>query len=282
MKLIAIDLDGTLLSSRMTISKQNIEAIKLLQRKGHIVMICSGRAPEDIKEIVEKYDLDCPIAGSNGSVVYVNQKCIHSTSMNLVSLEKTYNLLEELNFPFKIYTNDGIYIPKTWQKRVLKLISIDENVLDQFSDEQIKLMTEQPKESVIEKEIDSRTDLSRLTVQKFFILTFHEQTKKHLIQQLDSVEKIAITTSGPFNVEVMDINGNKYRGLKAVAEYYNIPLENTVAIGDNFNDLPMLEKAGTSIAMANGDPEIKKRCHYHTLTNDKDGVAFAIEKFILT
>jgi hydroxymethylpyrimidine pyrophosphatase-like HAD family hydrolase len=67
-----------------------------------------------------------------------------------------------------------------------------------------------------------------------------------------------------------------------MAEYYNIPIENTVAIGDNFNDVPMLEVAGLSVAMGNADPSVKEIADVVTLTNNEHGVAHAIEKYVLT
>jgi hypothetical protein len=79
----------------------------------------------------------------------------------------------------------------------------------------------------------------------------------------------------------MDEKGNKGYGLKAVAKHYNIPLEQTIAIGDNFNDVPMLEAAGLSVAMGNAEPEVKEMCDIVTRTNDEHGVAYAIRQFVL-
>jgi hydroxymethylpyrimidine pyrophosphatase-like HAD family hydrolase len=79
----------------------------------------------------------------------------------------------------------------------------------------------------------------------------------------------------------MDTNGHKGNGIRVMAEYFNIPIENTVAIGDNFNDVPMLKTAGLSIAMENGDPAVKEIADVVTLTNNEHGVAHAIEKYVL-
>jgi len=78
----------------------------------------------------------------------------------------------------------------------------------------------------------------------------------------------------------MHKDGHKGIGLRKMAEYYRIPIENTVAIGDNFNDLPMLQCAGYAIAMDNADNEVKKICDFVTLSNSENGVAHALRKLI--
>ena len=282
-KLVAIDLDGTLLSSNLDISKRNITAIQKAEREGHIIMICSGRAPEDIKEVLKDTPLQCPIAGSNGTIVEVNGSRLLEVSIDKQGVKNVANILNENNFPFKVYTNKGIFIEANFTDRMKVLLDENESIKNHFSANQIKLMTEQPKETEMLKffeSIDDILQLENISIQKFFIATF--VGKEALISLLkEKVENIVITTSGPYNIEIMDTNGNKGNALKLMAEHYNVPIENTIAIGDNFNDLPMLEQAGFSIAMENGDPTIKERASAITTANDEDGVASAIEKYVL-
>lgn len=282
-KLVAIDLDGTLLSSNIDISKRNITAIQKAEREGHIIMICSGRAPEDIKEVLKDTPLQCPIAGSNGTIVEVNGSRLLEVSIDKQSVKNVATILNENHFPFKVYTNKGIFVEANFTDRMKVLLDENEDIKSHFSARQIKLMTEQPKETEMLKffdNIDHILQLENISVQKFFIATF--VGKEALISLLkEKVESIVITTSGPYNIEIMDVNGNKGNALKLMAEHYNVPIENTIAIGDNFNDLPMLEQAGFSIAMENGDPTIKERASAITTANDADGVATAIEKYVL-
>ncbi|MED4225495.1 HAD hydrolase family protein [Neobacillus cucumis] len=121
---------------------------------------------------------------------------------------------------------------------------------------------------------------NRLTFNKFFILTFHIQRRKELISTLHHVSNIAVTSSSPFNVEIMHKDGHKGIGLRKMAEYYNIPIVE-VAIGDNFNGVPMLECAGLSIAMDNADIQVKKMCDTVTLSNSENGVAHALNLYVL-
>ncbi len=282
-KLVAIDLDGTLLSSNIEISKRNIAAIQKAQQQGHIIMICSGRAPEDIKEVLKDTPLECPIAGSNGTIIEANGSRLLEVSIDKQSVKNVATILNESHFPFKVYTNQGIFVEANFTERMKVLLDENEDIKNHFSARQIKLMTEQPKETEMLKffeNIDNILQLENISIQKFFIATF--VGKEKLISLLkEKVEDIVITTSGPYNIEIMDTNGNKGNALKLMAEHYNVPIENTFAIGDNFNDLPMLEQAGFSIAMENGDPTIKEMASAITTANDEDGVATAIEKYVL-
>ncbi|MED4400418.1 Cof-type HAD-IIB family hydrolase [Metabacillus fastidiosus] len=283
-KLIAIDLDGTLLSSHYQISKENIQAIRHAQKAGHIVIICSGRAPEDIAALSAKFDLDCPIAGSNGTVVIINGKEISNISMDKKTVFSASKLLDQFKSPYRVYTNYGVFIEAAWAERFSEIFQQYKEIKDTVSIFEYKMLTEEPIETDTLKifhQIDDLLSLKNIKVQKFFIPTLIQSTKEELISAFQKMEEVALTSSGPTNIEIMDKNGNKSNGIKTLAKYFGIPLENTIAIGDNFNDLPMMEAAGLSVAMGNGDPKVKELCDIITLTNDEHGVAYAIEKYVL-
>ncbi len=281
-KLIAIDLDGTLLSSNIDISSENIQAIQAAQDAGHIVMICSGRAPEDIKTVIEKTPLQCPVAGSNGTMVIADGKLLSQISIEKETVKSVATILNQKEYPFKIYSSRGIFVASTWSERMLSFLEKNKDVMNHLTEKEYKLMTEQPKETDSIKLFDDLEDILKIediAIQKFFIPTI--SGKEDLIATLKEIDGISITTSGPFNIEIMDTNGHKGNGIRVMAEYFNIPIEDTVAIGDNFNDIPMLEAAGLSVAMGNGDPAIKEMADVVTLTNNEHGVAHAIDKYVL-
>jgi Cof subfamily protein (haloacid dehalogenase superfamily) len=280
MKLIALDMDGTTLSSKNEISPENIQAIKKAQGLGHIVMILSGRAPESINELLAIYDLNCPIGGSNGTAVFADGKLLELTSLTSLQEKKTTEEIEKEVVPFKIYTNKGIYVHSEWSVRLEKVISSRVVPAEYYVDENYGKMTRIPDESdgaLIFDDIETLLKDEELTIQKFFILVLDPAQKNRLLASLKSIDGLYVTTSSPFNIEVMNINGNKGNGLKVMAKYLNIPLEDTVAIGDQYNDIPMFKVAGFSIAMGNAEEEIKRMSDYITLTNDENGVAYAID-----
>jgi Cof subfamily protein (haloacid dehalogenase superfamily) len=87
-------------------------------------------------------------------------------------------------------------------------------------------------------------------------------------------------TSQPIYLEFVDRNASKAIALEKLGQYYNIKREEMIAVGDGFNDLSMIEYAGLGVAMENAPDEVKKAADFLTLSNEEDGVAFVIEKFI--
>jgi Cof subfamily protein (haloacid dehalogenase superfamily) len=284
MKLIAIDMDGTLLSQHLHISEENLAAIRAAQEQGNIVMICSGRAKEDILQLLQRYNLSCPVGASNGAVVYADGKVLKEAHIQTQAVFQVIEQLEKEQFPYKLYTNKGIYVPSSWRERVIKDFETSNAEKLEFSIEDLDRVTEkQVKDNIITFFDDYNALLASedLHIEKFFILTLDDTRRENLLKSLQTVSTIMITASGPTNLEVMDENGHKGNGLKVMAEYFEIPLKDTVAMGDNFNDVPMLQTAGFSIAMANAEDEVKEMCDAVTLTNEEHGVAYAINKYIL-
>jgi Cof subfamily protein (haloacid dehalogenase superfamily) len=278
-KLIAIDLDGTLLSMGNNITDENLHALQRAQSVGHIVMICSGRAPEDIEQILKNIHFSCPIAGSNGTLVLADGKLLVNVSMNAEDFLQAASKLDEERLPYRVYTTKGIYVPSNWTERVTH--SLEGKKIEGMTDDLYRRITEQPQKSELLHYFEDYRELKNFSVQKFFVPVFDENQKARLSANLHRISGIVTTSSGPWNLEIMDRNGNKGNALKKVAEYFGIPMADTVAIGDNFNDVPMLQAAGLSIAMGNADPEVKEICDAVTLSNTENGVAYAFDHFIL-
>ncbi|KZZ85319.1 Cof-type HAD-IIB family hydrolase [Bacillus sp. SJS] len=277
MKLFALDMDGTTLSSRNEISPENIEAIKKAQSLGHKVMVLSGRAPESILEVLNRYDLQLPIGGSNGTAVFADGKLLELTSLTDMQNQVIAEEAEKEGIPFKIYTDKGIYFHREWPERLKNVLSSGAVPEEYYVDENFGKMTNIPDESQVFDRIQSLLKEEEVTIQKFFMLVLDPVQKNRLLTVMKSIEGVYVTSSSSFNIEVMNINGNKGNGLKVMAKYLDIPLEDTIAIGDQYNDLPMFEAAGFSVAMGNAVDEIKSKSDFVTLTNDEHGVAHAIE-----
>lgn len=284
MKLIALDLDGTTLNSNKIVTDETLHAIRKAQQKGHIVMILSGRAPKSIYDELAKYDLHCPVGASNGTALFVDGQLLKLTSLTATQSLKIASEIEKEYMPYNITTNKGSFGLKDWQERFNRVLHSGRVPEEYYENKHFKMFTTPPWEyghSLIDHYGDILND-EEIKVQKFQILGLDPEQKQRLYKNLQSIEDIYITSSSPFNIEVNHINGNKGNGLKMMAEHFQIPLENTVAIGDERNDIPMFQTAGLSIAMGNAEAEIKSYCNSVTLTNDENGVAHAIEKFVLT
>lgn len=284
MKLIALDMDGTTLSSHNEISPKNVQAIRKAQAQGNIVMVLSGRAPESIRSILDQNELDCPMGASNGTAVFADGQLLDLISLTSYQNKQITGELENEFIPYKIYTNKGIFVPNNWGNRLEKVLSSGLVPSGYYENENFGRMTRYPSESAGDlffSDIETLIEDRGLTIQKIFVLALDPLQKKRLEKNLQSIKDVYITTSSPFNLEAMHSSGNKGNGLKVMAKHYDIPLEDTVAIGDQKNDIPMFKVAGLSIAMGNAEDEIKRLCDLVTLTNDENGVAYAIENYVL-
>jgi len=282
-KLIALDVDGTLLTNEHEMIEENRRAIKSAQEKGHIVMICSGRAPESVREMLKEIDIDCPFAASNGAVVCVEEEILSEINLSIEQIEMISNVLDLENMPYRLYTNLGVYEMPDWKMRVERIINSGKVPEEYKQDERFELLLERPpsyKEVTYYNDIDELKNIKGLTIQKFFVLTLDPNQKKKLNEQLQRIDNIGVTTSGVHNIEIMNKNAHKGYGIQVMAEHFNIDMKDTVAIGDNYNDMPMFKTAGLSVAMENAEEEIKEYCDVVTLSNDENGVAHAFHTYI--
>lgn len=284
MKIIAIDMDGTLLSNDLTISDENVNAIKKAQEAGHIVMICSGRTKFSILQVSNKYSIRCPIGASNGSVAYVEDEIVYASYLSKQTVSELTRLLENGLFPYKLYTNKGVYVPNTWKEHVMRAYKEDSYITRMMTREELERLTDKDLQAPYYRFFDDVTTVladNSLDFEKIFLLTLEQEKRKQLVQDMQQSKDIMITASAPTNLEISTELGNKGSALKAIAKHFHVPMDQTIAIGDNYNDLPMLRAAGLSIAMGNAEEDVKDICDAVTLTNSESGVAHAIHKYVL-
>ncbi|CKH87162.1 hydrolase [Streptococcus pneumoniae] len=112
MKLIAIDLDGTLLSGNKMISTENAKAIRACQEAGHVVAICTGRSIVDIERLLLEADLECPIIAENGALIYKDKKMMKRYPIQNMQALKIVEYLEENGLYYQLYTDKGVYVPE--------------------------------------------------------------------------------------------------------------------------------------------------------------------------
>jgi len=271
-------MDGTFLTTKGAITDVNKKAVRAAEEAGHLVMICSGRPHDSLLPFLKEEGLDgLPISGSNGGITIVDNKIIDCVFMSQAISKKLYNWLDEHKYPFKLFTDKGTFGPAEFIERAKYEFTENPPIDNLHFAAMEEYMNRYPVAPVT-----GFDDLPEDTeIFKFFISTPNMKKKaaaKEFARQLGGLN---ITSSFADNVELSDQNGHKGTGITAVAKHFNIPMEDTVAIGDNHNDSGMFEVAGLSIAMGNAEDEIKEMTDVVTLTNDENGVAHAIYKYIL-
>lgn len=264
-KLIALDMDGTLLNENKEISKSNLEAIQFARRKGIKVVLATGRPTKGIEKYLKELNLidENEYAVSyNGAVVQEvkSGKIIAKNVMSLDDLKQLYNLSKELNVNIHALTPNSCITPK----------------INQYSELEAT-MNNIPLEIVDFDTIDKNT-----TIVKIMFVDPEEKLNK-VIELLpkELYDKYTIVRSAPFFLEFLNKKVNKGFGVRLLAEKLGIKPSEVICIGDAENDIHMIEFAGLGVAMGNAFPEVKKKADYVTKTNEEDGVAHVIKKFVL-
>lgn len=265
-KLIALDMDGTLLKDDKTISDKTKDCLVKARENGTKIVLASGRPLEGLSRYLEELDLisnDDYVLSYNGALVQSvgNKNIIASNALTGEDLAELYNISKEVGVNIHAFSkSEGLITPKnnkyTELEATINGIDIIEKDFDLVGAEEeiIKvMMIDEPE--VLEAAI--------------------EKMPKELH------DKYTVVRSAPYFLEFLNTDGNKGEGLKALAEHLGITEKEVIAMGDAGNDKHMIEYAGLGVAMGNAFPEIKELANYITMTNEEDGVAHVIEKFVL-
>ena len=283
-KLIASDMDGTLLNSDHKIPKENIELIKFAQKNGIQFVVATGRAYYEALPALNNENIKCDVISFNGGIIYdKNGNIINITPMKLKDLYYTIEILKSLEISYQLYTKNTIYTN-----------SIETDITAYI--DLIRANGEEPNEQHLRQEARNRLALGHITEVDNIELYLNQENNpaikvigisndleklKHATELLSGNDNISVTSSGANNVEIMDRKATKGEALKIVAEIHDINLKNAIAIGDNLNDQAMLDIVEYSIAMKNGNKDLQKTSKFITeKTNSEGGVADSVMKLL--
>ena len=283
-KLIASDMDGTLLNSDHKIPKENIELIKFAQKNGIQFVVATGRAYYEALPALNDESIKCDVISFNGGIIYdKNGNIINITPMKLKDLYYTIEILKSLEISYQLYTKNTIYTN-----------SIETDITAYI--DLIRANGEEPNEQHLRREAKNRLALGHITevdnIELYLNQEYNPAIKvigisndleklKHATELLSGNENISVTSSGANNVEIMDKKATKGEALKIVADIHDINLKNAIAIGDNLNDQAMLDIVEYSIAMKNGNKELQNNAKFITeKTNSEGGVADSVMKLL--
>lgn len=266
-KLVAIDIDGTLLNSRNEITKEVNDAIQAAKAKGVKVVLCTGRPIVGVNPYIEELKLN----GEADFAITFNGALVQNTHTEEVFLENNltyqdlndlYELSKKVRSPMHYFDSKNMYNPN----KTINLYTIYEAFANQIPIH-YRPFDETPTDIVIPKVmfVDEPERLDKI------IETIPDSFK----------EKYMMIKSTPFYLEILHPIVSKGRAIKQLAEKLSIKREEIICIGDGENDLSMIEYAGCGVAMANAAPTIKEAADFQTLSKDENGVAYAIEQLIL-
>ncbi|WP_163191920.1 sugar-phosphatase [Clostridium thermarum] len=265
-KLLALDMDGTLLKKDKTISDRTLKALSAARKKGVKVVLATGRPVRGIKKYLAYLGLDRDdeyAVTFNGSAVQTGKSgnMLFEKFITGADLHQVYELSLQHGVHIHAFTEKGQLITPVLNKYTgveSEINDIDIHVKD-FKE--IK-----PEDKIIKVMLVDEPEKLDLVYSKL---------PKELFT------KFSIMRSAPIFLEFLNPEANKGLGLSVLSKVLGINKDEVIAVGDAGNDIAMIKYAGLGVAMGNAFPEVKEIADYVTVTNDEDGVAEVIEKFIL-
>jgi Cof subfamily protein (haloacid dehalogenase superfamily) len=278
-KLIASDMDGTLLNNNHDIDKETVEAIRKAEEAGIIFTISTGREYESVKDVLEKHNIKAQCVLSNGAEYRdENGNIIDIINIEQNSARKIIDILHESRLPVRIFTNKGIFTNSTREEALQEIIFRTMSFDKTLTESEAKKIAEKLNFFTALKYIDDINKFFEdgIEVRKF--VAFHNDIEliNKAKKQISALEGLAVTSSFSDNIEITDINAQKGIILKKVVDRMSIKREEVMILGDSFNDYSMFEIFEETVAMKNAIPEVKTIAKYVTDTNDNLGVAKAI------
>ena len=267
-KIVFCDIDGTIMPSNKVISKRTINAINKLQQQGVVFVLCSGRSRPKVIEIAKRINSKPFVICSNGGDVYdfVQDIEVFKDPISLSTIKKVNNICKPYNCQIFYKCGKENYINYDFECETQAEIINDDELKKVYKSgvAQINVMHNNRQQllEIIEK-----------------IKTIKDVEISNLSKNLINPEKFDISCD--HTTLFIDINKKrctKGLGIEKLAQYLNIPLSQTISIGDSINDLSMFEKSQVDIAVANSIEQLKQHADILTKSNNNDGVAKFLEK----
>ena len=264
-KLLALDLDGTLVGDDLVISEEVKIAIARAVEKGVVVTLATGRMFRSAVQFARELNLSAPLICYQGAMVRhsVTGETIYHLPLPLEPARRFIALAQQRGYHLNSYVDDHIYVAEMTEEARY------------YSD-----LARVPAEVV--GDLLQFIDRPEREPTKLVIVTNEDKTLQALHEMEAAFEgQLYITRSHARFTEAVNLACSKGAALNALAQSLQISREEVIAIGDNLNDLPMLEYAGLSIAVANSGPVVKEKARYVTQGAIAAGVVEAINRFIL-
>jgi len=265
-KLFAMDLDGTSLDNNSILRKETIDALKKLDENGIKFVFTSGRAMPSVRYLMSLTGIDNPFVTNNGALAMINkEKPIYTKGIEYKKIKELINFSENNKLSYQFYDVDTYYSNRIRPERFNHLkkdsqYGMNYQVNFSFSTNPLK-------------ELNNRKN----TALKFQIFPDVEKKEEKIIV-LEKVKELDLyaTSSNDKVIEIMEKDVNKFNGISEIGSFLGINKNEIAAIGDQDNDIPMLENSILSFAMGNSIDKVKEVCDYTVSTNENFGLVEAI------
>lgn len=271
-KLIAIDVDGTLLNSKEELDKINVNAIQRAVQKGVIVVICTGRFYKSARLIAKQMNIRGPMVAYNGAVIrdMSNEKTICRKPLKFDEAMKVYEIFEASGEYYHLFLDDELCT-----KEIRFRAEYYSNIMKSMpEDDRIKIFKADSLKNVIKDRNDGVLKMVAFSNTPSKLAEMRKQIKNNGID-------VGIMSAGEDNLEIVNSSVSKGNALEILSKELGIDRESIIAIGDNENDISMIEFAGVGAAVGNAIDPLKEKADYIAVSNDEGAVADVISRYIL-
>ncbi|NLK34927.1 MAG: HAD family phosphatase [Gracilibacteraceae bacterium] len=276
-KMVVTDMDYTLLNKEKKVSDRNREALKRAADKGVHLVVATGRIYTSARLYARLLGMSSPIIASNGAIIReasINNKenterTIFKDALNEKVIREMIRLSHKYGLYCHFFTENTIYSEK------LVNVSLRYTEWNKYmgEEDQVRIKIVDDAEKILE---DAKSEVLKAVVS--------DEDEEKIQRLRDSIMEtgiVSVSQSMKHNLEVMNKGVTKGNAVRILAQMYGINREEIIAIGDNENDISMIEYAGLGIAMGNAEESLKRVADHITGDYQEDGVAEAIEQFIL-
>ena len=283
-KLIASDMDGTLLDAKMSITNDNTSAIREAERLGIEFMVATGRAYTEAKPALEEAGIDCTMITLNGAQVFDKDgHSLFTAGIEKETVTEVLTILSQHNVYYEISTNKGIF-SEHQEKRIENFAAHIAESMPHLTYKVAIAMASAHLSLLHITYVDRLDDILKDdSIEVLKIIGFSMDGPKVLGpagMEVEELDDLVVTSSALNNIEINHRLAQKGIAVARVAKERGIPAEQVMTIGDNLNDVSMIQWAGVSFAMGNAELELKEYAKYETATNLENGVGEAILRAI--
>ena len=270
-RMIGVDLEGTLLNSEKQLTAYTREVLKKAIEQEVAVVVATGRpfsgGPDELKHFPGiRYALT-----ANGARILdmQKQKVVYENLLSVESSEKVIDILRKHHAIHEFFVDGVGYMNEDGLKNVYAYFE-DPHMAEYLQSTRIPVKDVKEKLQTMKCEVDKLQGIFR-----------NQKDKEEALEELNTLSGIVVTAAMDNNLEINKEGTNKGLGLLQLGKSLGISREEIMACGDGGNDVEMLKEVGFAVAMANGSDPVKKAADFVTVSNDEDGVAKAIERFVL-
>ena len=283
-RVIASDMDGTLLDESHQITERTVKAIKAAQAAGIRFIVTTGRGFEQALHVLKDTGLECDYIVHTGAQIFNSKlELLQSGFMNIEDCRMVYNILKEYDLTYLFCTEEADYCVGSTKNREQELITHILTFNPNLTEAEIRegdmfkfFLSKTKVVSDLEELVEAGVDII-----KIYASSNDLEMIKEIEERVQVNTNLAVASSFENNIEITDIKAQKGSALKSYIESLGYTMDEVMVLGDSMNDYSMLcMDFGATVAMENGVDEIKKVAKYITKSNDEDGAAYCMEELL--